>query len=444
MDKQQVTNTAGIIGGSMAGLLAARVLADHYAQVTILERDTLPETAGNRKGVPQGRHAHALLGRGRQIMEQFFPGLTETLIQQGAAYGHGRFFSGGGYFARHPQAPAALYVSRACLETEVRRRVRVLPNIRIIHECDALGLVSSPDNRRIIGVQLIRRQAGSATEVLPAALVVDASGRGSRTPAWLETLGYAKPEVDLVEVGMGYASRFYERKPEHLNSDLLINIAPTPENRRACGLLAQEGDRWIVTLAGYFGDHPPTDEAGYLAFSRKLPTLDVFELISQATPLTDPIPFKFPSNQRRRYENLADFPGGLLVIGDAICSFTPIYGQGMSVAALEALALQDCLAQGKHDLAQRFFQQTSKVIDIPWSITVGNDQRLSGAKLPAATRFINWYLGKLQAAARHDQVLALAFLRVGNLFAAPASLLHPRIALRVLFVALQWLPTHRG
>jgi hypothetical protein len=248
----------------------------------------------------------------------------------------------------------------------------------------------------------------------------------------LEEVGYPKPTVDLVEVGMGYASRLYERRPEHLNGDLLINIAPTPQNPRACGMLAQEGNRWIVTLAGYFGDYPPLEEAGFLAFAHKLPTPDVFELLSSAKPLTDPLAYKFPSNQRRRYERLADFPAGLLVIGDALCSFTPIYGQGMSTAAMEAQALHKCLAQGEQDLARRFFRQASKVIDSPWSLTVGNDLRLSGAKQPLPKRFIDAYIGKLQVVARRDPEVALAFLRVGNLMAAPSSLLHPKIALRVL------------
>jgi 2-polyprenyl-6-methoxyphenol hydroxylase-like FAD-dependent oxidoreductase len=424
--------TAIVIGGSIAGLLTARILTDYFTQVILFERDALPTEAEQRKGVPQGHHAHALLGQGRRIMEQLFPGLTQSLLEQGAPLGHGRFFSGGGYFARHPQAPASLYVSRPCLEAEVRRRVQSLPNVQLIDGCDVLGLVASADHRRITGVQFVRRQTNAVVEALPASLVVDASGRGSRTPAWLEALGYPKPAVDLVEVGMGYASRLYERKPEHLDGDLLINIAPTPENRRACGLLAQEGDRWLVTLAGYFGDHPPIDDAGFLEFAHKLPTPDVFDLIRCATPLTDAVAFKFPANQRRRYEHLTDFPKGLLVIGDALCSFTPIYGQGMSVAAMEALVLQECLEQGHSDLAQCFFQRASKVIDIAWSLTVGNDQRLSGIKLPLSKRLLNGYIGKLQVVARRNPEVALAFLKVGNLFTTPPSLLHPRIAFRVL------------
>lgn len=434
MDKQHATTKAIVIGGSIAGLLAARVLADHFAEVIVLERDALPTTAAPRKGVPQGQHAHALLGQGRVIMEELFPGLVEQLVSQGAARGHGRHFSGGGYLCAVPNLPPGLFVSRPCLETAVRAQVLARPNVRIVQQCDVLGWSADETASRVTGVRLIRRQAGSAAEIMGADLVVDASGRGSRTPAWLESLGYAPPEVEVVEVGMGYASRFYRRQPGDFNGNLVINIAPTPANKRACGMLAQEGDRWIVTLAGYFGDHPPTDEQGYLEFARRLPTPDVYNFIRTATPLSEPVAFKFPSNQRRRYEKLARFPAGLLVIGDAICSFTPIYGQGMTVAAMEAMALRDCLGAGTEGLATRYFRQVSRVVDIPWSITVGNDLNLSegAAVRPRMARLISWYMSKLLIAARRDPVVTLAFMRVANLFAAPTSLLHPRVALRVL------------
>ncbi|HQY92044.1 hypothetical protein [Caldilinea sp.] len=260
---------------------------------------------------------------------------------------------------------------------------------------------------------------------------MDASGRGSRTPAWLEELGYAAPAVDLVEVGMGYASRLYARKPDDLGGDLLINVSPTPQNRRASAALAQEGDRWRVTLAGYFGDYPPVDDEGFRAFARKLPTPDIHALITNATPLSDPVPYKLPANQHRRYERLAEFPAGLLVLGDAICSFTPIYGQGMSTAAMQAQALQACLAQGQIDLARRFFREAATAIGNPWNLTVGNDQRLSGAALPAPKHLLNWYMDKLQIVARRDPEVALA-AEGGQSLCRRASLLHPHIALCVL------------
>jgi hypothetical protein len=263
---------------------------------------------------------------------------------------------------------------------------------------------------------------------------------------WLETLGYPTPEVELVQVEMGYATRLYRREEHHLNGDLMVNVAPTVENKRACGMLAQEGDRWIVTLAGYFGDHPPTDEAGYLAFAKSLPVADVYETIRSATPLSAPVAYKFPANQRRRYERLARFPDGLLVIGDAICSFTPIYGQGVAVAALEALVLRNCLAVGSDRLALRFFRQIAKVVDVAWSMAAGNDLRLAATSQAGSlgTRILNGYMDRLQIAARTDPEVAWAFLKVANLLAPPTSLLHPSIALRVARDALRRMNSQHG
>jgi 2-polyprenyl-6-methoxyphenol hydroxylase-like FAD-dependent oxidoreductase len=209
-------------------------------------------------------------------------------------------------------------------------------------------------------------------------------------------------------------------------------------------MMAQEGERWIVTLAGYFGDHPLLDEAGFLAFAKQLPTLDVYDLIRTATPLSDPVSYKFPSNQRRRYERLARFPEGLLAIGDSICSFTPIYGQGMSVAAMEAVELRKCLEMGSRALGQRFFRQIAQVVDAPWSITVGNDRRLMqpAGRESLGRKLLNWYLDQVQLAARHNAEVAWAFLRVGGLLELPPSLLHPKVAWQVMQTLL--LQRHRA
>jgi 2-polyprenyl-6-methoxyphenol hydroxylase-like FAD-dependent oxidoreductase len=233
-----IGKTAVVIGGSMAGLLAARVLSDYYSEVIILEQDIIPLAGEQRKGVPQGRHAHALLARGRMILEELFPGLTEHLVEVGAPLGRGRFHSGGGYFCLPQDGPKTLLVSRPCLEAEVRTRLLARTNVRLVENVRVFGLTASDDHQRVSGVRLSLEQSDDEQESIPADLVVDASGRGSRTPAWLEELGYARPTVDLVEVKMGYTSRFYRREAHHLNGDMLINIAPTSANKRTCGLMA--------------------------------------------------------------------------------------------------------------------------------------------------------------------------------------------------------------
>ena len=422
----------------MAGLLAAKVLSDSYGQVTVIDRDELPEASTHRRGVPHGRHIHGLLARGQQALEELFPGLTGELVAHGVPAGDMQadtrlFFSG----HRLRQAPAGLVVlcaSRPVLEGRVRARVRALPNVRLVDRCDVVGLATTPDRRRVTGARLLRRADGSAEEALGADLVVDATGRGARTPAWLEALGYPRPEREQVRVGLGYASRIYRLPPDALGGDLAVLQAATPRHPRTGALQVLEGDRWMVTLAGILGDHPPTDPVGFLDFARSLRFPDIYQAVRDAEPLDDPVAFRFPASVRHRYEKLDRFPGGLLVMGDAVASFNPIYGQGMSVAALEALALRRHLEHGTAPRPRNWFRELARVVDVPWDIAAGGDLVFPGVqgRRTAKVRLVNAYLARLHAAAAHDADLAGAFLRVAGLVAPPGSLLRPGVAARVL------------
>lgn len=445
MTIKPVGRHAVVIGASMSGLLAARVLADASDQVTVLERDGFPQAGDARKGVPQGRHAHLLLAKGRKILEDLFPGFSDELVEQGALAGDPserlRFCIDGGRHRRVRSGLDGLFATRPFLEAHVRTRLLALPNVHAIERCDVDGLATSADRRRVTGVRLRRDRAEGAEEVMDADLVVDAGGRGSRAPAWLDALGYPVPEEERVAVGVGYTSRFYRRTPAELRGDWGILVAPAPDAalKRGGAMIAQEGDRWLVTLAGYFGDHAPADEAGFLAYAKSLWRPDVYEVIKDAEPLSDFATYKYAASQRRRYERLTRFPQGFLVFGDAICSFNPLYGQGMTVAAMEAATLRDCLAEGAARLPRRFLTRASTVVDVPWSIAVGGDLRLpevEGRRTPML-RFLNWYIGKVQIAARQDPAVTLAFAKVNNLVAPPTTILHPRIALRVLRATLR-------
>jgi flavin-dependent dehydrogenase len=416
-----------VIGGSMSGMLAARVLADHFAEVVLFDRDAFPQPGENRKGVPQGQHAHALLASGRQILERYFPGFKDELYGQGALkgdYQRVRWFDNGVYHTRF-DGLEALVISRPRLEAHVRARLSALPNVRINDRRDVDTLAA--DAGRVTGVKV-------GDDVISADLVVDASGRGSQSPAWLERLGFPRPPEEAVRVGLGYTTRIFQRKPDHLKGDIAVICPSAPPAKRGGVALAMEGDRWMVTLFGMLGDHPPNDDRGFLEFARSLPAPDVHEVIAQAEPLTALIPFKFPQSTRRHYESLARFPGGYLVFGDAVCSFNPIYGQGMSTAALQAAALDKCFAAGDAELAKRFFAAASKVIDAPWTMAVGGDLRYEDVDGPRTgmVKFVNWYIGKLHIAAAGDPAVARAFHRVANLLDPPPSLMQPAIAFRIL------------
>jgi 2-polyprenyl-6-methoxyphenol hydroxylase-like FAD-dependent oxidoreductase len=303
----------------------------------------------------------------------------------------------------------------------VRARVRALPNLRFLDSCDIVGLAATPDGRRVTGARVLRRADGSVEEVLGADLVVDATGRGSRTPVWLQALGYATPAKEQVRIGLGYATRTYRLPPDALDGDLAVLDATTPQHPRGGALLTLEGDRWMLTLAGMLGDHPPIDPDGFLDFARSLRFPDIYETIRDAEPLDDPVPFRFPASVRHRYERLDRFPAGLLVLGDAVCSFNPVYGQGMSVAALEALTLRRHLQRHAALGPRRWFRDLARVVDVPWDIAVGGDLAVPGVqgRRTLKVRLANAYLARLHAAAAHDASLASAFVRVAGLVAPP-------------------------
>lgn len=434
---RRIGRQAIVIGASMGGLLAARALADFYDTVTVLERDHFPQADEPRKGVPQGRHAHGLLARGREVIEEFFPGWTDEVVANGGVRGDiaddVRWIGHGVALKTAPSDLLGLLASRPVLEGHVRRRLLKLPNVRAIAGCAVQGLVASEDRSTILGVRVKVENADEL--VISADLVVDASGRGSASPAWLEALGYIRPEEEKIEIGIGYTTRLYRRKPSDLGGKVAIVVAGSGPNWRNGVILYHSEDRWIVSIGGYFGDHAPDDTQMFAAYAGSLPTREIYDIVAHAEPVGDFVSYRYPANLRRRYERLAQFPKNYLVFGDAVCSFNPVYGQGMTVAAEEAVLLQRALREGSTELARRFFGLASTAVDTPWDIAVGNDLRhpqVVGAR-PAKVRFINWYIGKLHQAARHDAHLAVAFLRVANLKAPPPSLLHPAIVARVIW-----------
>lgn len=428
---------AVVIGASMSGLVAARVLSARFDRVTIIDRDSLPDAPENRRGVPQGHHGHGLLASGFATLKELFPRLERDLLADGAVpgdiIGNVRWFQHGYYKAKFASGFNGLLLSRPLLESTLRRHVRDLPNVIVIDKAHVLDLTTDKSRMRVTGIRLQRNRRISTMD---ATLVIDASGRASRSADWLEAVGYQRPETQAVAVNLGYTTRTFKRRPHDLNGDLAAILAPKPPEQTRVGFaLAIEGERWMVTLGGWSGDHAPTDPQGYLDFARTLSRPDIYDIIKDAEPLTDAVTYVFPSNLRRLYHRLRRFPERYLVIGDALCSFNPFYGQGMSVAALEGFALGECLE--RHPSLERlwrpFFRSTARIIDTPWTIAAGSDfafRGITGAK-PVGADLINGYLNYVHRAASTDRAVCRAFFDVANLLKPATTLFAPSVLTRV-------------
>jgi 2-polyprenyl-6-methoxyphenol hydroxylase-like FAD-dependent oxidoreductase len=333
------------------------------------------------------------------------------------------------------RAPSSLHaygLSRPLLEQVVRERVAALPGVTLTDGCEAVGLTTTADRRRVTGVRLRDRDGTDRT--LRADLTVDAGGRGTRSPVWLAELGYPPAPEEQVRVDVTYVTRVYRREPHQLEGLLGALTNAIPGQPRGGIVAPQEGERFAVAISGVLGEEPPTDDAGMLAFADTLPAPQIGALLRGAQPLGAPAKMRFPASVRRRYERLRRFPAGYLVVADALCSFNPVYGQGITVAALEALLLRRLLARGPDRLARPFFRRAARVIDGPWAISSGSDLRfpaVTGPR-PARVRLVNAYLPRLHAAATRDPTLGAAFLRVLNLVDPPARLLAPSVLGRVL------------
>jgi len=430
---------AVVLGASMGGLVAARVLADFYERVTVVERDLLPPDATNRRGVPQGRHVHALLGRGSAALGDLFPGLTDEIVGAGAPtldY-HDlseQYFCIAGRRSMRTGAfrnvPPVLIPSRPLLENLVRQRLRAIGNVTLLEGYDVVELMSSAGDDRVSGV-LLRAHNGDGEQVLATDLVADATGRGSRTPVFLEALGYGRPAEDHVAVRVSYSSQPFRLPPGTLREKIVI-IGPIAGRPTGMALFGYENDMWILTALGIAGAEPPRDRAGMLSFVDGLAPPHIVAAISEGEPLAEVCRFGYPESRWRRYDKMRRFPEGLVVLGDAICSFNPVYGQGMTVAALQAQALRDCLREGTTNLARRYFRAAAKPIGVAWQFAAGADLSLPEVEghRSLAVRLSNRYVERLQTAATTDVEVAEQLTRVVSLLDPPATLLHPKMLLR--------------
>jgi 2-polyprenyl-6-methoxyphenol hydroxylase-like FAD-dependent oxidoreductase len=427
-----------VYGGSMAGLITAGLLARHFERVILVERDRLEQGPQPRKGVPQARHSHVLLTRGMNVLCDIFPGFREDLKAAGSQTfdmaGDHAWYQSGFWRPRFQSGIQLHSQSRPLLEWTIRQRVLALRNVHLLDGLEVTGFQTSADKARVTGIQL-QAPGGGDARTLEGELVVDASGRSSRTPPWLEALGFPRVEETRIHVDVAYASRLYQPPPGFVASWKMMSIAPElPRERRVGSICLIEGGRWLVTLGGWLGEQPPLDDTGYLEFARKLGQPHLYEVLRHAEPVGPIHVYNFSHNQRRHYERMSRFPEGLVVLGDAFCSFNPIYGQGMTTGAIQAEVLRDCLGQGLGGLAQRYRRQVGQLLSAPWALATSGDLRFPEVEgqRPPGFELMSRYGDRFQRLAGHDRQAYTALLRVMHMLDSPAVMASPRLALKVL------------
>ena len=429
-----------VIGGSMAGLLAARVLSNHFEEVVLLERDNLQERAIPRKGVPQGNHIHILLKRGMDIVEGFFPGLFDDLVAEGAVpmdlCRDLKQYHLGNWRVPMDHGDIVYSVTRPRLEWHVRQRVLAIPNVNVMTGVSVTGYDRT--DTTITGVFF---RADSEPQTLAADLVVDASGRGSRTAQWLAQMGFGEVPVSELKINMRYVSRVY-KAPEGFNPDWKVIVVYGQAPDKTLGLVGQvEDGHYIVTMTGKLGTVPPTDEVGFLRYAQNMEQPHIAAFLQHATPVSDFVTHRTPSNLRRNYEKLPAMPDGLVVLGDALCSFNPIFGQGMTTSALDAVTLDAQLEKQfkqQADLSgfsQRYQKAVAKVIDVPWQAATGEDMRHPEAAdhVPMAVRLANWYVKQVHNVAAYDRFAHRLFIDTMNMTNPPTVVFQPRMLAKVLW-----------
>ncbi|WP_369388976.1 FAD-dependent oxidoreductase [Streptomyces sp. CG1] len=442
---------AVVVGGSYAGLVTARVLADFFREVILVERDAVDEDTGVHPGAPQGYHAHAMLAKGGQILERLFPGLRDELRAAGAPvfdYGEGiDFLLPVGLAPRRRTGVRIQTFTRDELERRLRRKVLALPQVTLVPSTQCTGLTRDSSGR-VTGVTCRSQHTDAsdpaATEPfeLAADLVVDTSGRASSLTDWLGALGITVPPKRTVKAKVTYTSMNFDRphasQPGHPDYYVAYQMLFAPRVRRAGVLLAVERNRWTCSLFG-FQDQPPTDDEGYLAFAESLQNPRLAEHIGRRTAQEPTRRYTNADNQWRLYHTVKDWPDRLIAVGDAVCVFNPVYGQGLTVAAMEAELLQGMLkrhsATGRLDgLAGGFQKKVGRLVLLPWTVSTNSDLMWTPDGQPLAARFAHWYNMRLFHVAVKDAGVWARFVRVVNMVASPAVLFHPLVTLKVLTV----------
>ncbi len=419
---------AVVIGSSMAGLLAARACADHFKEVLLVEQDTIDQTGSHRKGVPQDHHVHILLTRGYRALEAYFPEVIPQLKERGAIAGDLgqllKWHCEGGYRPRCLTGMQTMMLSRPLLEHTVREALLSYDNVQLMAGTKCQGFLR--EGNSVIGIATNKGN-------LQAELTIDTRGMASKLSAELEDMGYSRPVEEKVRVNVKYTSCLFPR-PEGYTTFLNINTS-APLNSKHGTIQPIENGRMILTVQGRSNDEAPRDTTSLKEYTRALENLEIYEMVKDLTPLSDVRSYHIPYVRWIHYERMKEFPEGLLPLGDAVCRLNPVYGQGMSSAAIQAQVLEEVLQKkGHQSIWKTYFRRVAGAVKTPWELTVTEDFKFPETQgvPPKMPSFLLKYFNKLNRVVNQDEVIYRSFAKVLNMMSEPTILLRPSIVWRVL------------
>lgn len=431
--------TAIVIGASVGGLVASKVLSKYFESVKIIEKDTL-DGSGARKGTPQANHVHVLLVKGKQILSKIFPNFEYDLTKSGGIkydfIKHARYLVPTGWTPRFDSGLISYSCSRSLLESVIRSQVEKTTNIEFLLGNTVTGFELQDDKVTRITFNELKTSQKKSIE---CDFVVDCTGRNSQLPSWLKQLHYETPEETRVDSDIGYSTRYYEI-PESFEDDWKITVVMNrpPSQPKMGGIFQVEKNQWFVTMYSIGKDHPPTDEAGFLDFAKTLPDKIIFETISDAKPISQIYGYRVEGSRLRHYEKLSSIPKNLIAFGDSVCTFNPFYGQGMTVIALSANVLDDSLKKSLNlkNFSKKFHHQLHKTIQYPWLLATGEDFRwptTKGKKPNSLTRMMQNYVDKVLLTTPKSDRATKAFQEMMQMVKSPTVMFHPLIFFSSIF-----------
>ena len=423
-----------VIGGSIAGLLTARVLSDHFEEVLLIEKDNYTDTDQVRKGTPQANHLHLLLVKGKEILLDFFPELEGELVKNGANkidfLNDGRFYLPSGWAQKFESGVVTFTCTRTLLEKTIRHQVQKISKIKI-HENKTISsfVLENPNKISLTTTK---------NEKIHADLIVDCTGRNTRTPDWLEKINYPKLTETRVDSFVGYATRRYIPSKNVKREWKMLAILNNPTtNPRLGSIYPIEDGKWLVFLSGIGKVYPPTEENGFLEFAKSLESKELYDAMKDATPDSEIYGYQVKGSRRYHCESMSRWPENFIMLGDAVAVFNPFYGQGITSAAL-GVKLLDNMLRNKNfnkNFTKKFQKKLSKTISLPWILGTSEDLRWPttvGKKPNTITKFVQNHAQKVLLLGPKSKLATKSFLQMMHMIKSPIIIFHPKILLQLI------------